>query len=92
MKVPIIEEELNKRIQTANRVYCALQGKFLGHKEITRKTNIPIYKAINLIIFLHGPQNQTLTKRQDKRTQASEMKFYRGVLRVGRTEKKKNEL
>lgn len=84
------EEELNSRIQAANRVYYALQNKFLKHKEITEKTKISIYKAIYLPILLHGAENWILTKRQEQRVQAIEMKYLRKVMGVRRTDRIRN--
>lgn len=86
-----LDDELNERIQTANRVYYSLQKKFLGHKQISQTTKISVYKTVYLPILLHGGENWVLTEKQERRLQAIEMKYHRKVLGVCRMDKRRNE-
>lgn len=84
------EEELNNRMQTVAKVYYSLSRSFLGHKQISTKTKISVYNAIYVPILTYGCENWVLTKNQQNRLQACEMRYLRRTLGVRRLDKMRN--
>ena len=46
-----LEAEINARIQSANKLYCALNRPFIKKKEVSRETKAKIFNSVFIPIF-----------------------------------------
>lgn len=84
------EAEINNRIESANKVYFALSNTFVRKKEVSKKTKLTVYNTIFKPILTFGSESWTLTKQQENKIQASEMKYLRGIMGVTKRDRLRN--
>lgn len=85
------EAEINNRIESAIKVYYALGNTFVRKKEVSKKTKLTVYNTIYKPILTFGCESWTLTKQQESKIQASEMKYLRGIMGITKRDRIRNE-
>ena len=85
------EAELNDRIETAMKVYHALNRPFIRKREVSTSTKMVVYNTVFKPILTYGSESWVLTQRQKSKIQAVEMKFLRGVRGVTKRDKMRND-
>ena len=71
-----LDMENSKRIQQGNAFYQSVRN-LVWKKEVPMKCKEGMYKMYYCPILTYAAETWTLTKRQENRIQASEMKFLR---------------
>ena len=85
-----LDMEISKRIQQGNAFYQSVRN-LVWRKEVPMKCKEVMYKMYYCPILTFAAETWTLTKRQENRIQASEMKFLRSMLGKTRMDKVRNE-
>src|SRR6185436_1185371 len=85
-----IENEINKRIQAANRSYYTL-NTIINNKQVTKKTKTTLYKTIYRPTLIYGSETWVTSQKLKSKIQAAEMRFLRRIEGVKRIDKISNE-
>lgn len=85
------EAELNNRVESAMKIYYALNKKFIRKKEITARTKMSVYNTVFKPILTYGSESWVLTQSQRSKIQAVEMKYLRGVRGVTKMDKMRSD-
>lgn len=85
------ETEINERVNNAMKLYYAFNRTFIWKQEISQKTKLTVYKSIVKPILSFGCESWTLTKQQESKIQAVEMKYLRGIKGVTKKDKIRSE-
>lgn len=86
-----IENEINKRIQAANRSYYTMNKAILNNKQVSKRTKMTLYKTIYRPSLTYGSETWVMNQRAKSKIQATEMRFLRRVEGVTRLDKIRNE-
>jgi hypothetical protein len=82
-----IDEGINTRIASSNKLFTSIKSGFLNHKEITDKTKLSVYKSTFSPILSFASETWVLNKKHKSKIQTMEMRFLRKV--VGKTRRDK---
>lgn len=85
------EVEIDRRVESSNRVYYAMNNGFISRREITKDTKLKVFKSIYRPILTYGCETWVLSQRMRSKLQACEMKYLRKVRGVTRRDKIRNE-
>ena len=84
------EKETRMRIGSATNVLANLETTWKA-KKIRMSTKVMLMKAITEATLLYASESRTITKGEDKRLNAVEMKIYRRLLGITWRDRKTNE-
>ena len=84
-----IREEIGKRIQQANGFYRCVRG-LVWNQEVPEKCKEVLFSMNYTPILTYAAGTWTITKRNESRIQAAEMKLLRGKIRKTRRDKIRN--
>ena len=84
-----MEEEISKRVQQSNAFYQCVRDLVWG-KEVPMKCKEVLYKAYFIPIMTYASETWTVTRREESKIQASEMKFLRSMLGKTRRDRVRN--
>ena len=76
------EQDINRRIESTNKLFYTLKNKIIRQREINRNTKLKIYKTIYRPILTFGCESWILTEKIKSKIRAIEMKFLRGIYGV----------
>ncbi|KAI4465121.1 geranylgeranyl pyrophosphate synthase [Holotrichia oblita] len=82
------EADINSRIQKTNKLYYAMNTKFINKKEISKQTKLKVFNAIYRLVLTFGCESWTLSERQKCKVQA--MKYLRRVRGVTKRDRMRN--
>lgn len=85
-----IDIEINERIGAASRLFHSIRNKFLGKREITKKTKLAVYKSTFVPTLTYGCESWALTKKHKSKLQSMEMRFLRKIENKTRRDRVRN--
>jgi hypothetical protein len=74
----LIQEEINKRLNSGNACYRSVQN-LLSPRLLSKNLKIIIYKTIILPVILHGCETWSLTLREEHRLRVFENRVLRKI-------------
>jgi hypothetical protein len=84
------DTEISQRISAVTQLYHALGETFIGKiNEISRKAKMTVHQTIFRPVLTFGSESWVMTKRQNNRMQAIEMKYHRTTLGITKKDHKR---
>ena len=80
-----------KRHLLLGRIAMTNLDSILKSRDITLPTKVCIWKAMVFSVVMYGCESWTIKKAEDQRTDASELRFWRRLLRVPWTTRRSNQ-
>ena len=82
--------EIKRHLLLGRKVMTNLDS-ILKSRDITLPTNVPLVKAVVLVVVMYGCENWTIKKAEHQRIDAFELWCWRRFLRVPWTARKSNQ-
>lgn len=84
-----MEVEISKRVQQSNAFYQCVRG-LVWDREVPMKCKEVLYKTYFTPILTYASETWTMTRKEESKVQASEMKFLRSMLGKTRRDRVRN--
>ena len=85
-----LTNEISRRVQQSNSFYQSVRN-LVWNKEIPRKCKEVMYKMYYSPILTYAAETWTMTRREESKIQASEMRFLRSMIGKTRRDRVRNE-
>ena len=86
-----IEKEVEARIGCAVRMVGGMSEAVLRRKELSKKTKLKVINATMLPTLMYGCEAWSLSKQQESKVQATQMRVLRRIEGVSRADRVRNE-
>jgi len=83
------KSDLEDKLQTYNKINGAIQRHF--GKQINKETKLRIHNIKGKAALKFGSEAWVLKKREEKRLEAAQIKFFRHLLGITKLDKEKNQ-